>query len=53
MDIASRADVVEAPYAALIESHATDPSRALVAFAERMPSPEGSRWQPRVVMRDA
>ena len=41
---------VPGAHAALIEGNGAG---ALVAFAERVPSESGDRWQPRVVMRDA
>jgi tRNA pseudouridine55 synthase len=55
MDVAALAQSpgAGAAYGALVDPLATDPSRALVAFAERVSLPDGDRWQPRVVMRDA
>ena len=50
MDVAARA---AGAHAALVDPGAAGPAHALVAFAERVPSPSGDRWQPRVVMRDA
>lgn len=46
-------DTFAATHAALVDPRATDPARTLVAFAERVSLPDGDRWQPRVVMRDA
>ncbi|MFI5232638.1 MAG: tRNA pseudouridine(55) synthase TruB [Gemmatimonadales bacterium] len=43
---------VEGAYASLLDEAARAPRR-LVAFAERVRSDSGDRWQPRVVMRDA
>ena len=43
---------VDGAFAALLEPGAADGVAALVAFAERRPSEQGDRWQPRVVMRD-
>jgi tRNA pseudouridine55 synthase len=52
MDIAARADGAPGPHVALVDPLASDPARTLVAFAERVTSAAGDRWQPRVVMRD-
>ncbi len=43
---------VEGQFASLIDESARAPRR-LVAFAERVKTESGDRWQPRVVMRDA
>jgi len=46
---------VAGAFAALLDPDAADRAAgvgALVAFAERRPSEQGDRWQPRVVMRD-
>ncbi len=43
---------VDGAHASLLDESARAPRR-LVGFAERVLSPEGDRWQPRVVMRDA
>jgi tRNA pseudouridine55 synthase len=50
MDITARGG---AAHVALTDPHAGDSSGALVAFAERVTTAAGPRWQPRVVMRDA
>jgi tRNA pseudouridine55 synthase len=43
---------VDGRYASLLDEAARAPRR-LVAFAERVKTESGDRWQPRVVMRDA
>ena len=43
---------VDGRYASLLDDAARAPRR-LVAFAERVTTESGDRWQPRVVMRDA
>lgn len=44
---------VDGAFCALLDPSSSESHGQLVAFAERRPSEQGDRWQPRVVMHDA